>query len=104
MYETDETIAGLKKSAQVQMRFRARRTISRRMGETVLGVWPDSNGGNRFMPGEAKLGLMAGVGVVLAVALVFFKPATKPASASPARAQAAQRASLSPMLPPSAQK
>jgi hypothetical protein len=51
------------------------------------------------MPGEAKLGLIAGVAVVLAVALVFFKPATKPDSATPARAQAAQRASLSPMLP-----
>lgn len=54
------------------------------------------------MPGEAKLGLMAGVGVVLAVALVFFKPATKPASAAPAKAHAAQRTALSPMLPPSA--
>ena len=53
------------------------------------------------MPGEAKLGLMAGVGVVLTVALVFFKPATKPSSAAPAKAQAAQRAALSPMLPPS---
>ena len=52
------------------------------------------------MPGEAKLGLLAGVGVVLAVALVFFKPAAKPVSAAPARAQAAQRAALSPMLPP----
>ena len=53
------------------------------------------------MPGDAKLGLMAGVGVVLAVALVFFKPATKPASAAPAKAHAAQRTALSPMLPPS---
>ena len=55
------------------------------------------------MPGEAKLGLLAGVGVVLAVALVFFKPATKPAGATPAKAQAAQRAALSPMRPPSAE-
>lgn len=53
------------------------------------------------MPGEAKLGLLAGVGVVLAVALVFFKPETKPTGATPARAHAAQRAALSPMLPPS---
>ena len=54
------------------------------------------------MPSEAKLGLLAGVGVVLAVALVFFKPAARPASAAPANAQAAQRTALSPMLPPGA--
>jgi len=56
------------------------------------------------MPPEAKLGLIAGVGVVLAVALVFFKPAAKPASAAPTKMPAAQRASLSPMLPARAEE
>ena len=54
------------------------------------------------MPWDAKLGLLAGIGVVLTVAVVFHKPEGKAKvdEAKDKRTPAAQRtASLSPMLP-----
>jgi hypothetical protein len=54
------------------------------------------------MPWDAKLGLLAGVGVVLTVAVVFHRPEGKgkAGEASERKASTAQRAaSLSPMLP-----
>jgi len=56
------------------------------------------------MPGDAKLGLLVGVSVVVAIALVYFKPEAKPragaAEPPPAEVQGARRAApLSPLLP-----
>jgi hypothetical protein len=54
------------------------------------------------MPWDAKLGLLAGMGVVLTVAVVFHRPENngKADDGKDKKAPAAQRtASLSPMLP-----
>ncbi len=52
------------------------------------------------MAGEAKLGLMIGVVVVLAVAFTYFRPEQKPGTAEKAAAvQGSKAVSLSPMKP-----
>lgn len=65
-----------------------------------LEYWKRANFlGGTAMPSDAKLGLLVGVGVVVAIALVYFKPESKP-NAPPAEVQGGHRAApLSPLLP-----
>ena len=75
---------------------------------TVSAVKPEARasnfnlGGDTAMTWDVKLGLLAGAGVVLTVALVFHRPDDKAKAddAKGKKAATAQRAaSLSPMLP-----